>query len=177
MNNIFLYVGDNAQGKTRKLVSLMNQYRSDYRIVTNIEKYSESYIPDKEKLDYFKEHIYNDVCKYLVIETQPTNSYEMDCRRLVELLYSSGDILILDELDACLTRQEILDISDCISQISHLWKEIHVTGYSIELLRMFTKIDNENETYDENVYLVKNNLEPVNLTEEETYEYFDSIRG
>ena len=101
----------------------------------------------------------------------------MDCRRLVELLYSSGDILILDELDACLTRQEILDISDCISQISHLWKEIHVTGHSIELLRMFTKIDNENETYDENVYLVKNNLEPVNLTEEETYEYFDSIRG
>lgn len=181
IDNIFLYVGDNAQGKTRTLVDIIEKAKkNDLLVVTNIERYKDIYLTDDTKLDYFKSHVCNiDICRYLILNTKMKNPHEKICRNLIELLYSEGDILVLDELDASLTRHELINICDCISRVAHLWKEIHVTGFSIELLRMFTHIDydTDTESYNENVYLIRNNREMVKLAEEDTYEYFDTIRG
>lgn len=181
MNNIYLYVGDNAQGKTRKLNEIIEDRKNKGLLVsTNLERLKDIYMPSEEKLAYFKSDIYNvDICNYLVLGTSIKSPYDKFCRDLVELLYSEGDILVLDELDVGLSIQDIIGISECISRIAHLWKEIHVSGYNIELLRMFTHIDYDTgiQEYNENVYLVRNGLPMVKLSEEETYEYFNTIRG
>lgn len=176
---ITLYVGDNANGKTRKLVDIIRLSRNnDVSVVTNIEKLRRDYLIDENKLQYFKDNIYNDICKYLIFNTPAKTMHEAGCRKLVELLYSKGDILVLDELDALLEPQEITDISECISYIAPLWKDIYISGYDIKLLRMFvnTDLDNAVETYSPNVYLLKD-AAAYKLDEDDINECFDEIRG
>ncbi len=171
---ITLYIGDNASDKTRKLKDLVRE--NSLSVVTNIPTLKKDYLVDNTKLQYFKDYIYNDMCRYLVFDTPAKSEHEVSCRRLVELLFSKGDILVLDQLDSALTRQEIIDISDCISCISPLWKDIFVSGYDSDLLRMFTYIDIETgiEIYKPNVYLLEND-KMTKLEDDDINEYFNNL--
>lgn len=175
---ITLYIGDNSSGKTRNLLEIAKTSMSnDLMVVTNLPALKRDYLIDENKLQYFKDNIYNDMCKHLVLETPAKTMHESSCRRLVELLYSKGDVLILDELDCMITRQEMIDICDCLSCISSFWKDIYVSGYDSDLTRMFVQIDEDNfETYNPNVYLVEDD-KVIKLKEDGIDECFDSIRG
>ena len=175
---ITLYIGDNSSGKTRKLLDIAKTSMSnDLMVVTNLPALKRDYLIDENKLQYFKDNIYNDMCKHLVLETPAKTLHEASCRKLVELLYSKGDVLILDELDCMITRQEVIDICDCLSCISPLWKDIYISGYDSDLTRMFVQIDEDNfETYNPNVYLVEDD-KVIKLKEDDIDECFDSIRG
>lgn len=75
-------------------------------IVTNIPTFEDSYVVDEVKLQYFKDNIYNDICRYLIFDSPAKTRDEVICRKLVSLLYNKGDILVLDELDCMLTHQK-----------------------------------------------------------------------
>ena len=174
---ITLYIGDNGSGKTRKLLEIAKTSMSnDLMVVTNLPALKRDYLIDENKLQYFKDNIYNDMCKHLVLETPAKTMHESSCRRLVELLYSKGDVLILDELDCMITRQEMIDICDCLSCISSLWKDIYVSGYDSDLTRMFVQIDEDNfETYNPNVYLMEDGV-ARRIAEEDIDDCFDELR-
>lgn len=175
---ITLYIGDNGSGKTRKLLDIAKTSMSnDLMVVTNLPALKRDYLIDENKLQYFKDNIYNDMCKHLVLETPAKTMHESSCRRLVELLYSKGDVLILDELDCMITRQEMIDICDCLSCISSLWKDIYVSGYDSDLTRMFVQIDEDNfETYNPNVYLMEDGI-ATRIPDDDIDDCFDRIRG
>lgn len=174
---ITLYIGDNGSGKTRKLLDIAKTSMSnDLMVVTNLPALKRDYLIDENKLQYFKDNIYNDMCKHLVLETPAKTMHEASGRKLVELLYSKGDVLILDELDCMITRQEMIDICDCLSCISSLWKDIYVSGYDSDLTRMFVQIDEDNfETYNPNVYLMEDGV-ARRIAEEDIDDCFDELR-
>ena len=174
---ITLYIGDNGSGKTRQLVNIIEtSMNNGLSVVTNIPTFRGNYVIDEVKLQYFKDNIYNDMCKHLVLETPAKTRDEVICRRLVELLYSKGDILVLDELDCMLTHQKMIEICDCLSCISSLWKDIYVSGYDSDLTRMFVQIDEDNfETYNPNVYLMEDGV-ARRIAEEDIDDCFDELR-
>lgn len=174
---IILYIGDNGSGKTRQLVNIIKtSMNNGLSVVTNIPTFISNYVIDEVKLQYFKDNIYNDICRHLIFDTPAKARDEVICRKLVELLYSKGDILVLDELDCMLTHQKMIEICDCISCISPLWNSIYVSGYDGDLTRMFVQIDEDGfETYSPNVYLMEDGV-ARKITDEDINDCFDSIR-
>lgn len=73
------------------------------------------------------------------------------------------------------THQEMIEICECLSCISPLWKDIFVLGYDGDLLRMFVQIDGDNfETYNPNVYLMEDGV-ARKIAEENINECFDAL--
>ena len=71
----------------------------------------------------------------------------------------------------------MIEICDCISCISLLWKGIYVSWYDGDLTRMFVKITEDGfETYSPNVYLVEKD-KVSKLEEDDINVCFDKIRG
>lgn len=176
--NISLYIGNNAAGKTRVLKSIIkNAKEHNNAVVTNIEGYQKDYATDTQK-QYLLLNSNNRITNNTIGKELDT-AYKAQIARILSLICSRGDVLVLDELDANLTNQDIVDISNAISDVRHLWKEIYINGYSNYLLRLFTDIDRDTyeETYEPNVILVDENAIQHKLSEEDMYECFDTIRG
>lgn len=176
--NIHLYIGDNASGKTRVLKDIIKKSKDDNKaVVTNIIPYNIEYVIDKEKKEYLR-YTNNALLDKLVFDDNIQTLYEASVVKLLKLLYSKGDILVIDDLDAELIMQDILYFSIALADIRSKWDEIHVVGHTYEILRMFTDTDYEDytESTEYNIYYV-DKMNVKHISEEETYEYLDEIRG
>jgi hypothetical protein len=175
--NISLYIGDNASGKTRLLKKIIKDaMNKNETVITNIGMYNGTdCLVDNNKLQLLIDS--NNELVDRIMENNLATYYDVHVSNLLKLLYAQGDILVLDELDASLKRQDVIDISAAISDVRSLWKEIHINGYNMELLRLFTDIDREDytENYTENIYFVSNE-EVRKLAEDEVCDAFDTIR-
>lgn len=177
--NITLVIGDNASGKTRYLKKMLIEAKKDnLRVVTNIPGYKMPYGIDKERLSLIK-NTNNRLIDKIVINEDIETSSDAYISDLLRLLYSRGDVLIIDELDVDLTVQEIVDVAAAISDIRKSWSRIYVNGYSEDITRIF--IDKDHVTYTEryipNILYVDENMNIQNVLEAEECEYFDKIRG
>lgn len=177
MKNITLFIGDNAYGKTRKFKQIIEECRKNEKaVVTNIEGYKLNvYMPDEEKFQKIKS-INNALVDKIIIDKNIKTPSDYEIKNLVEFLYASGKILVLDEIDAAITEQEVVHLAALISQIRKCWDHIYVNGYSYRLLRMFTYEEDDVSNTEYNVYLVEKN-QIRKLERDEIIESFDELRG
>lgn len=167
--NITLILGDNANGKTRYLKNICNKYKDKYKIVTNLVDESlgdADYVIDITKEKHVED--IDDSFYETMHDTKGCSPYMLDAYKYI--VYS-GDILIIDDLDALLTGQEVIDICNLIKEMQEDWKEIYISGYSIYLLQLFY-----NDT-DVNILGFNENNEVIKMLGDEAVEYIDTIRG
>lgn len=175
--NISLYIGDNASGKTRILKEIMKQEkRNNNAVVTNLNPYRLNYIPDKNKKQLLL-NSNNRLVDVLIADEKIESIYDSQVKSLLELIYAKGDILLIDELDASLKTQDIVYVATAISDCRHLWKRIYINGYSDYITRVFTDYDKETyiESTNYNLYYVNDNMHITKITEEDACGYFDKI--
>lgn len=180
MQNITLYIGDNASGKTRLLKKIIKEAKLNHKeVVTNIKELGfDAYAIDKNKYDLVKQTP-NELVDEILIKNNIDTMHTALIYKILGYTYAQGDILVLDEIDSTLSSQEITYISMVLSEIRHKWEHIYVNGYSERLLRMFTTIDYENyvEKHESNIYYVTDNMNTIKIEESEAIEYIDTIRG
>lgn len=178
MQNIHLYIGDNASGKTRTLRTVIQDAQTrDLAIVTNIAQYALSaYATNPVKLSRIKK--VNNELTHRLFQSESYTYQDNMIRNILGLFSAEGDILVIDELDKCLTDQDIIHVCMILSEIRDCWREIHISGYSEHLLRMFTFVDTENltEHTEYNVYYTDASG-VAQLKESDIIEYINTIRG
>lgn len=177
--NITLIIGDNATGKTRYLVEkIIGAQKNDLSVVTNIPKYKSYYAKDEKRFALMKE-LNNRLVNRIVNDGKIETTEDAYINALLQLFYSRGDILIIDEFDTELTKQNITDIAAALSEIRTTWRNIYITGYSEYITRVFTEIDEENytESYTPRILYIGDKMKPHKVTEDTECEYFDKIRG
>lgn len=171
-NNISLIIGDNATGKTRYLKNRIEYYiENEIPIVTNIQDYEKFVQLDKHKvesLENLQMNRYNNLIKH-----NNSRDYDGYVKGLYDLVAAAGNILILDELDYALKSNDVTLLCKAISETRHNWDAILVSGYSVLLDRLFKS--EETDEYLANYYMIDNHLCAYSITEEQAYEYFDSL--
>lgn len=177
--NITLIIGDNATGKTRYLVEkIIEAQNNKLSVVTNILQYKVDYAIDNDRLALMI-GLNNRLVDRIVNKRAIKTSEDAHIDALLRLFYSRGDILIIDEFDTELTKQNITDIAAALSEIRTTWRNIYITGYSEYITRVFTEIDEENytESYMPRILYIGDEIKPHEVTEDNECEYFDKIRG
>lgn len=177
--NITLIIGDNATGKTRYLVKkIIEAQNNKLSVVTNILQYKGDYAIDDDRLALMI-GLNNRLVDRIVNKRAIKTSEDAHINALLQLFYSRGDILIIDEFDTELTKQNITDIAAALSEIRTTWRKIYITGYSEYITRVFTEIDEENytESYMPRILYIDDKMKPHKVTEDNECEYFDKIRG
>lgn len=178
--NITLFVGDNAVGKTRKLKKIIKDcLNNEIEVVNNVVGYStvESIDIDNEKLELIRRSnnkLYNQLNNHeLNLNTRQINHI----KKLFEIICSKGKVLVLDELDATLRTRDIVYIARAISSVRSLWDEIFVTGHHLNITMLFVDFNSEmeEEAYTPNIHLIGDNIEDIPITEEQANEYLDAI--
>jgi hypothetical protein len=182
-NNITLVIGDNASGKTRYLNSLKESYRkSGLKVVTNLDKYDNiNAACDMQKYKLFRE----EGTEYFnsLFDSPILFGDDKYVKSIIDLPVQVGDILIIDNIDHLVTRQQLIDLCSTLSQIRDYWQRIIVSGYNYEIERIFTKKDFDEDLgyYEQTlyncVYLDKDGNITELTDEGEVDEYMDKIRG
>lgn len=172
MCEITIYIGDNAIGKTRKSIEYalgekLNKDKVYTNIVTNIP-----YIQVNETLDSNKIHEI-DSCNFsdqlnLELSTVGANTHNTKAKKILEMLKLKGETLLLDEIDSELKEDYVSGLMLSLKEKKHLWKNIVINGYSDTLMQIF----DSNST---NIIKLEADGSETRLTEDEAYEYFDSI--
>ena len=179
MQNIYLYIGDNATGKTRLLKEIIQKSAATSEmVVTNISEFKMPNVPDAHK----RQRVFdsNNVLVERILKNEEINdAYDAYVKSLLDLICAQGDILLLDELDASLQSQDIIDMTAAISACQDLWHSIYLTGYNEYLLNVFAHYDTITECkIDEyNVYYIDGTMNTHAISEDDVYEYLDKIRG
>jgi Cdc6-like AAA superfamily ATPase len=132
--NITLYIGDSASGKTRILKQLINKAVSEgHKPVTNMKRYYDAnYVPDKNKKSAIIE-ANTDLTERIVENEIIETDYDSYLSDILRLLYSKGDILILDEIDAMLKTQDIIDLASVLSDNRGLWNKIYINSDYLQI--------------------------------------------
>ncbi len=178
MNNVHAIIGSNGIGKTRFMIKKIEEAKNNHlRIVTNLPDYRiyNSNIIDNNKinaLDNFGNPLLNELKEDRLV------SKEKESLELLRLIMTEGDILILDEIDAFISHSDIPNLMAAIADTKDYWKDIYISGYNSFMDRVFVTTDKKDYTtiYDPNYCMVDDsNLELKYITEDEAYEYFDSI--
>ncbi len=178
--NITLFVGDNAVGKTRKLKKIIKDcLNNEIEVVNNVVGYStvESIEIDNEKLELIRRSnnkLYNQLNNHeLNLNTRQINHI----KKLFDIICSKGKVLVLDELDATLRTRDIVYIARAISSVRSLWDKIFVTGHHLNITMLFVDFNSEmeEEAYTPNIHLIGDNIEDIPITEEQANEYLDAI--
>ncbi len=184
LDNVVVVIGDNASGKTRYLEKISKEFLNhNLCIVSNLDK--RMYQVNQNKKDTVLE-LGSEYLRNLMLDGG-INYYDLQIYNLLRYIISNGDILILDEVDAMLKEQDLIDFCSVLSQLRDCWDQIIVSGYSPNLTRLFTYIDYED--YDDGFeiafgskiskanLLVLKNEEVLKITNgDDAYEYFYSIR-
>ena len=92
-------------------------------------------------------------------------------------LMSRCNILVLDELDSNLTLQDMLDVCDIICRIKHTWDKIYISGYSLDLTRLFYNEDIETGIayHDDNIVYIDNDGTVREVSEVDLIEFMRKI--
>lgn len=176
-NNITLYIGKNASGKTRILYDIALKSNN---VVTNLKNTG---LPEKHGIDNNKiERLKKVQPRFYELFTENDNYldlYSSMLKQFIKLLISNGDTLVIDDVDSIVCNLDLLDICEAISTLRDFWKEIYISGYNIKLMRVFTYTDLEDYSQKEmvNLVYVYDNMKTLNLKEDNCCEYFDKIRG
>lgn len=177
--NISLFIGKTASGKTRILKEKIQEARKmNDAVVTNLPEYKLAYVSDlakKRLLLDSNNRLVNDI----VMKHEVNSLYDAYISSLLDLIYARGDVLVLDDLDSSLMDQDIVFVSMAIADCRKLWKRIFVTGYSDLLIRLFMDVDKEDytESVNYNLFYVSDSMKIVRVSEGDSCEYFDTIRG
>lgn len=93
MQNISLFIGNNASGKTRYLKKIIKQAMEDKQeIVTNIEGCKlVAYAYDKQKKEKVKE-VSNPLVDKILIQEDIDNLYYAYVANLLQFMYAKGNI-------------------------------------------------------------------------------------
>ena len=166
-NNVILVIGDNAAGKTRYLKQLIKNYQNQGLIVINNINNCVC-VEDPVKRDVVLCEC-SDYLENLLINRQ-NGWYANHASDLLQMIVSTGDILIIDEIDSLLKTQHLIDFCDAISQLRLHWKKIIISGFSSYLMRVFTYLDYD-EDYDLTAEIDKPHL--ILLDGNEQKEIFD----
>ncbi|MCM1222806.1 MAG: hypothetical protein NC548_50950 [Lachnospiraceae bacterium] len=174
MQNITLYIGDNATGKTRRLESICKTHKY---CVNNLEKYkSQRGIElDNNKVQALlddDEYSYNNLR-----HSEKRNSIDAKyINELLDMICSKGDVLIIDELDANLSLSDMMDITHAINTVRPYWKAIYVSGYNGDLRSIFNDTSEDGtQVYNPNIHTIDEHDNDIELTEEQACEYIDSF--
>lgn len=177
--NISLFIGKTASGKTRILKEKMKQARlANEAVVTNLTECRSVYVPDLTKKQVLLDSN-NLLVDNIVAKQKISSLYDANVNDIPNLVFARGDVLVLDDLDSSLMDQDIVFVSMAIADCRKLWKRIFVTGYSDLLIRLFMDVDKEDytESVNYNLFYVSDSMKIVRVSEGDSCEYFDTIRG
>lgn len=171
MCKITLYIGDNAIGKTRKSIEQalggkLNKNKIYTNIVTNIPYIQVDEVLDKNKVTEIDNCNFSDQIN-LEFSTIGANKHNTKARKIIDLLKLKGETLLLDEIDSELKEDYVSGLMLALKENKHLWKNIIINGYSDTLMQIFD--------IDTTIYKMNQDGTITQLTEDEAYEYFDSI--
>lgn len=173
--NIALYIGDNASGKTRTLKKIIKEEKqAGNAVVTNLDNIG--YILDKNKFNLLKESK-STLFDRIMIDNEINRLSDSRIKYLFDLICAKGDVLVIDELDTSISTQNMIFVCIAIADCRKLWKRIYVSGYNSDLTRLFTDYDPEECVYTTtyNLYYLEDG-KITKVSEDDECEYFDKIR-
>lgn len=170
MCEIKLYIGDNASGKTRQSIrdAIGHEYEIGTRInglITNIPYILTNQVTDKHRKEIIEESLFNYMLE-TYIEKIGYNPEVEEAKDLLKLLYQTGDVLLLDEIDTKINEGYTGAFLKAIYDNRDLWKKVIINGHSHILLRVFGD-GKKNILYIDNIGNI------IQLKEKDAYEYLN----
>ena len=157
-SSVHILYGKNASGKTRYLREKEKFLAEQGKIViSNLHGLQAIQLErDGKKFQYFDD---------LAYELEPSGM-SPTAFILREMLVSRGDVLLLDGIDAYLTRMELTSFLAVVRQMETVWEEIWIAGHSAYLTRACT---------DNVIYVLDNGGLVILEGEKPIYEYLNSL--